>query len=482
MYEINGVEYSTRTECIDWQYSAAILGLMKFYEYTKIKGFDFKFDYDEDYFYYNDEDITDKLFLDFAENSYKKDMHHIFVENAIMDKEEFNDDEIKVINTRLLGNKIMQNYFSKDKFNNENKSEILDRINNNRQEIIKETFRNKSNLYKDYNNTNSLLIAEKRNCRVLGYCIDMSKKGKSLSYNFDTSTFVAKDDIIFDFIPFGFVIGSDAIFINNNASIRTLEAMNNKLAMVLDKKEKVSSDNRTLSAKNVLFNMIIESSDYIDYDVEVIIKKRENDYFETLYIRSESIKVFRCIEKYIKDYSCFARKYKVNDNYYIDIQDKVIDAVLNMTNVTDIMQILLKDNIANDSSKYSFLIDKLIQVNMMIKTGGMDDMYKEKKKCIEAAKYCAYNIAKNPLMRNKNSNKLRAYRTKLTNALIFKDYDKFCEILTQMVTYLNIEIDFAYNLFIDFDENKGIAFAFIDGLGTSINEKNEETEGKNEEA
>ncbi len=479
MYEINGVEYSTRTECIDWRYSAAILGLMKFYEYTKIKGFDFKFDYDEDYFYYNDEDITDKLFLDFAENSYKKDMHHIFVENAIMDKEEFNDDEIKVINTRLLGNKIMQNYFSKDKFNNENKSEILDRINNNRQEIIKETFRNKSNLYKDYNNTNSLLIAEKRNCRVLGYCIDMSKKGKSLSYNFDTSTFVAKDDIIFDFIPFGFVIGSDAIFINNNASIRTLEAMNNKLAMVLDKKEKVSSDNRTLSAKNILFNMIIESSDYIDYDVEVIIKKRENDYFETLYIRSESIKVFRCIEKYIKDYSCFARKYKVNDNYYIDIQDKVIDAVLNMTNVTEIIQILLKDDNASESYKYSFLIDKLIQVNMMIKTGGVN---MQKEKCINAAKYCAFNITKNELMRDKKSNKLKAYRTKLTSALVFKDYKRYCDILMQMANYLEIELDFAYNLFVDFEKNEDIAYAFVNGLGATRDEKNKGTESKNEEA
>ena len=62
MYEKNGAEYSTRTECIDWRYSAAILGLVKFYEYAQIKGFDLKFDYDEDYIYYNIEDITEELF------------------------------------------------------------------------------------------------------------------------------------------------------------------------------------------------------------------------------------------------------------------------------------------------------------------------------------------------------------------------------------------------------------------------------------
>ena len=74
MYEKNGVEYSTRTECIDWRYSAAILGLVKFYEYAQIKGFDLKFDYDEDYIYYNIEDITEELFLGFAENSFKKEI------------------------------------------------------------------------------------------------------------------------------------------------------------------------------------------------------------------------------------------------------------------------------------------------------------------------------------------------------------------------------------------------------------------------
>lgn len=101
MYEKNGAEYSTRTECIDWRYSAAILGLVKFYEYAQIKGFDLKFDYDEDYIYYNIEDITEELFLDFAENAFKKDMHHVFVENAIIDKDEFTEDELKIINKRL---------------------------------------------------------------------------------------------------------------------------------------------------------------------------------------------------------------------------------------------------------------------------------------------------------------------------------------------------------------------------------------------
>ena len=478
MYEINGVEYSTRTECIDWRYSAAILGLIKFYSFTRRIGLNFSYDYDDDYIYYNIEDISEDLFLRFTEEYFKDDMHHIFVESEIRDKEEFTDDEIKTINERLLGNTILKKYFSKNKFNGKNKLEIFDLINEHREEIIRETFRNKTNLYRNFNNTNSLFSEEKDNCRICGYCADMPKKGKSLGYNFNIATFIAKDDKIFDFIPFGFVIGSDAVFINNNASIKNLENTNNVLALELNKKE--IDANRTLSAKNVLFNMIVESSDYIDYDVEAIMKKRENDYFETLYIRKESIEVFQYIKENIKDYAYFARKYKVNDNYYIDIQDKVIDAVLNMTNVTEIIQILLKDDNASESYKYSFLIDKLIKVNMMI-TGGVD-MYGEKEKCIKAAKYCAFNITKNELMSDKKSNKLRAYRTKLTSALVFKDYKRYCDVLMQMANYLNMELDFAYNLFVDFEKNEDIAYAFVNGLGATRDEKNKETESKNEEA
>ena len=109
-------------------------------------------------------------------------------------------------------------------------------------------------------------------------------------------------------------------------------------------------------------------------------------------------------------------------------------------------------------------------------------MYEEKEKCIRSAKYCAFNVTKNSLMSDKNSNKLRAYRTKLTSALVFKDYKKYCDVLMQMANYLNMELDFAYNLFVDFEKNEDIAYAFVNGLGAGNNEKNKETEDKKEEA
>ena len=50
-----------------------------------------------------------------------------------------------------------------------------------------------------------------------------------------------------------------------------------------------------------------------------------------------------------------------------------------------------------------------------------------------------------------------------------------------LMNYLNMELDFAYNLFVDFEENEDIAYAFVNGLAAGKDEKNKETEGKNEE-
>lgn len=464
MFEKNGVEYTSRTECTDWRYSAAILGLIKFYEFCDKMSYGLKYDYDDDYIYYNTEDLTEERFLNFAEDYFSEDMHHIFVENELRFKNEFSEEDVKAINERLLGNITLKKYFSKKKFNGTNKVETLAEISLHREEIIRETFRNKMNLYRNYINTNSLFSNKKDSCRVLGYYTDMPKKGKSLSYNFNTSKLVTDDDFIFDFIPLGFVMGSDAVFINNNASISHIKDTNATLYLKLNSEEQEKG--RKLSAKNILFNMIIESSDYIDYDVEVIVKKRDYDFFETLYIRKESIDIFNGIKKYIK--YLFAATYKVNDNYYINVQDRVIDAVLNLTNVTDIIQMLLKDDTANSPSRYNYLIDRLIELNSMI-TGGVD-MYQDKEKSIKAAKGCAFHITQNKLM---NENKIKSYRTKLISALVFKDYKRYCDILMQLANYIGIELDFAYNLFVDFEENEDIAYAFVNGLGAANKENKE---------
>lgn len=52
-------------------------------------------------------------------------------------------------------------------------------------------------------------------------------------------------------------------------------------------------------------------------------------------------------------------------------------------------------------------------------------------------------------------NKLNAYRQKLTSALTFEDFDRFNIVLLNLSNYVDEPVDFAYDLFEDFEKNKG---------------------------
>ena len=95
------------------------------------------------------------------------------------------------------------------------------------------------------------------------------------------------------------------------------------------------------------------------------------------------------------------------------------------------------------------------------------------KKSMRAAYACAKKVAK-----DLPENKRGSYRQKLTSAVIFKDYDRCCQILLQLSNYTGMDFEFVYDLFEDFEKNKDIVYTFINAL-TTKKESNEQ--GGNEE-
>jgi CRISPR-associated protein Cst1 len=53
----------------------------------------------------------------------------------------------------------------------------------------------------------------------------------------------------------------------------------------------------------------------------------------------------------------------------------------------------------------------------------------------------------------------------LLSSIIAHDYDRFKEILLQLSVYAGVEFGFAFDLFDDFEENKDVAYTFINTLG-----------------
>ena len=462
----NNTDFNVKLEPSDWRFSAAIVGLLEYFEY--IDPLETSYKVEDEYILYNSELITKENYLKFVEKKYGENLHHKYVE---LNLEHYNQDNnendntyiIKSINEKLSGNTIMKKIFKKIKFDGTNRDEILSLVNKHREELILETFRNKSDMYKNYCNTNQLFNENQKYCRLVGYYIDAPKKGKSTGFGFNMSSFVGQDIQEFDFIPFAFINDRESLFINDNYEINRLtsakQVFQEKIKADI---ENLELENKYIGIKYSLFKGIIESSDFIEYDVEVIVKDRDKDYFETLYIRKQSIDILKKINERKIDYNSLCFSYKINDNYYIDIYKKVMECILNNTLLDDVIDLLLKEK------KNYYTVYQLININDLIR--GEKIMDDKIRKIIHA---CANEV------RNKiPENKLESYRQKLTSSIIFKDYDRVCQILLQLSGYSDVYFSFADELFMDFEKNKDIAYTFINALGKS-NKFNENTNEQN---
>lgn len=437
---IENEKFNTKMETSDWRYSASIVGLIKYFNYIVSMGYKVEselYKIDHDIISYNSEEITEERYLLFVEYYFETAMHHREIEQ-ILDNIEFTDEQIKLVNVKLTANSIMKKVFKDIKFSGENKEIILQKIKENRLMLIKETYRTGKSLYANFSNPNSLFEEPGSICRILNYNIDVGKKSKSISYNWDFKTYKFEDVKEFDFIPFAFSKSYEAFFINNNYSIKQLFNTNKLIS---------NSDN----PRSTLFCDLKNSADFIDFDVEVIIKNRAIKYFETLYIRKDAIKIFERIQ----NYKAIKIKYKVNDNY-IYFEKEVTNKILNNIKLDSLIEILLKSK-----SNYTYNIKTLIKINTLIYGG--DKMDKQMKSAYASAKRVMLEIPEN---------KVNSYKQKLISSITFKDYERFCEILLQLSSYSGVVFHFAYDLFADFDENKNIAYTFINALNKESNKDN----------
>lgn len=455
-------------EPFDWRYSAAIVGLRKYLEWLGVDE-EPNLIITEDTLEYNKKYLDKEDFLKFAEYYFKDDMHHIEIENKLKEKNP-TEDQINIVNEKMKANTILKNKFKKIKFDGHNQDEIQNIIDQNREEIICETFRNKNNLYKNYCNPNQLFKDKQECCRLNGYYIDMPKKGKSISYAFDKSNYVGNDIPEFDFIPFAFSGCREKFFINDNVDLNRLQKTNNQWTRtVKSQMEEAKQKNERVNTKRIFIDCLIEAKDFLQSDIEIIVKKPERAYFETLYLRKESLEILKNMKSYYKAF-CFS--IKISDDYWINILNEVFDAVVNFTLLDNLINKLLKDSREGGNS---YAISKLLKVNVEIKKGD-----EKMKNTMKAAFACAKQIVdkKDGNKPRVSDTKLKSYCTKLINAIILDDYDQFQKILINLSNYAEVPCGFAYDLFEDFEGNKEIAYTFVNSLNRY---KNNNQEGKDNE-
>lgn len=458
--KLENADFDTRLEPSDWRYSAAIVGLCRYFRWLSLKPGCCRNDLvriEDDYIEYNAETVCGKdaeqHYLEFVEDYFAEYMHHVKIEE-LLKIDNLSDDYIKLCNEKLTGNSICKKVFGKLKYSVENKDAIKRQIHDNRYDLIRETYRHSKSLYAKFTNVNCLLQSDDKGvCRLAGYYVDPGRKSKTIAYGFDKNTYVYSDEPEFDFIPFAFSKTREGIFINNNVTIEQLLAANDSLQQELDETEHGV-------ARRCLFMPAETSSSFIKYSVEVIKKNQDSEYFETMFIREEAIKIFEAIGNRYKFfvYPCRVEKCGLDIGGYIPLEKIVTDSIINNLHLDRLIEVLLKDQNKGKHNRFVDLLSVLIIVNTMIYNGGIKMDNKLNEAIISGGKVVA------KFKHDNAENKMNSYKEKLITALIFHNYDRFIEILMQLSSYSGIPFSFMYDLNRDFEGNKNLAYDFITRL------------------
>lgn len=456
--------YDTLIQPTDWRYSAACLGLHRFLTYS---GFDYMLlndcedtvdgaIYGFDGILYHSSDLTEENYLLFAENFFKKDMTHLTI-LSMLENAEFTDENIKTINDLIKSKTVLKKLVGKIKFDGTNKDVISNLINENRIEIIKSIFRYGKNLYSDYCNSNLLLTDSNNHCRLVGYSVDEGRKTRFLGFCFSKESVDCNDEIEFDFIPFAFSNSEmyETYFVNNNYSIKELVKTNDTLSERLRDNEKKNSKTRLLS-------VLQQADNFINYDVEIIEKNRDNDYYSTLFVRTERLRAL----KQLSDKS-LSFTYKIAEDYWLNLEKEVFERCLNNVLLDDLIERMLK--ISLDSGEVNkttvrFRTNTLVDINVSWK-GSM--IMSE----LENAKKLGFVVSQK-LIEKRGKNKISSYQQRIISALVAHDYDRVKEVLLSLSAYSGVEFAFFYKFLEDAEQYKDLAFAFASSLTVPSENKN----------
>lgn len=466
--ESDNIEFDTLLQPTDWRFSSAIVGLVLYlnrFKHTfkyldnadvlpenRVSGFDGVM--------YNRSDIKEEEILTFIEEQFPQEMTHQKI-LSILENEVFDKESISKVNELIKSKTVFKKVIGSVKFDGSNKEYFINAIKENRPIIIKEIFRNGKSLYSNFCNSNLLFTDENPHCRLLGYNVDEGRKTKFLGFGFSKDSFVGCDIPEFDFIPFAFTTTYESYFINNNFNIEVLV----KTKQLLDENlEKLKDENK--GSRTLLMQVLRDSEDFINYDVEIITKPRDKEYYNTLFVRYDNLKA-------LKDTSIYNLSFtkKITDSYWFNLEEKVYDRCLNNVLLDDIVEYMLKIYFDDGVPKGLIRNRTDILININEKWKGEVPMDN-----IQSAKKMGY-IVSQELISQKKANKITSYKQKIVGALVAHDYDRVNEIILSLSAYVGMEFSFAYQLFEEPENNKGLAMAFASALND--NTKNN-TENKKE--
>ena len=462
---LNNEKYDTRMIASDWRFSASIVGLCKYFDFFNIT---YNKPTNKDYIEYNQKDLNEEKYLEFFVKNFYNDYPHKLLMDILkhIDKDTFDENEniiiakFKELKDLKKPKKILNDANIK-KINKDNYEYVLSVLKENDYELsLDRTLTSKKSYQKYCNQTKAFLLENNKDkvCRLNGFYVDMGKKSKSLGYCFNKSTIINQDIKEFDFIPFAFTNSYISIFINNNITIDSLLKTYDLLTYI----SKSKGDNSNINSTKTFLNILSSISPYNMFNIEIIFKDLNKNYFETLILTQETLNIINNY-RYNDFLPSFSFLLYDNTDVYVNFFD-LFNRIVNYRKLDDWITILLKRN-TND-----FQAKMLIELNYLIYNIYKEDNNMSKKQKIAMAVGSeVYNV-----LSKKNDKKIDSYKHRLLNAMATNNKELVLQILTYIHESTNVKISFIFDLIEDYENNKNLVYTFIMSMNPKYEKNNEE--------
>lgn len=304
---------------------------------------------------------------------------------------------------------------------------------------------------------------------------DMSRKKSSFWDNKPDAFICPICAFIYSLAPLGFTaMGRDMVFVNANLGIKELELINRGISAKLDIME-IEDKNRTIySLWNRIVLSIIESKEYEESNIQVIVREKDADKYSLNIIAKDVIGVLKESKNYLKAISSI--RVKLRNGSYINVFNEVLKNILNRNDQYTLINKLFRESL--DENKYTDYLKFILSIQLICNKGAdsnMGDNNFGKARVMYYAGQDWRNFIKSDRGGSEDTdNKLRSLVFQLLNALQVRDMDRFMQVVFKTYTGSNMPIpDIFLQAFAGDDEFAYLGYAYVLGL-KAVNEKKAE--------
>lgn len=307
---------------------------------------------------------------------------------------------------------------------------------------------------------------------------NLSEK-KSHYWNCNPDAFVCPNcAFIYSFVPLGFAFfGNDAVFINNNQSIKELYSIMNTYKLKTE-----SNPNETYYQRlfKIFSNEKISALEHNIHNIQVIVRNGNLSHYDMKIIDNDIItKMVECQKHHY--FTNIEKKYLKIGTDFINVYNSVLDNILMRRSQYNFIDKCLKYEFSQECEKkscnYGYIKNILnIEINF---NGGSAIMEKEKKKSyvnnLMTKVNIAFKVGKNmrsailkknaPNNSKEKDNSLRGYVYRLINLASVGDISQFMDTILRTYSGNNLTIpDIFKDCYQSEETFKAIAHGYILGL------------------